>query len=66
MDTLQELYNKYIRSLQNDFARGCAGATVRTQQLLAFYQEAAYRLSEQVNDEVTANTLLTYTHNNYD
>jgi hypothetical protein len=66
MDTVQQLYNKYISSLQSDIQRGCVTPTFRTQSLLAFYQEVLYRLSSAVNDEVTANQLLTYTYNNYE
>lgn len=66
MDTVEELYKKYIDSLQSDIQRGCSNPTIRTQSLLAFYQEVLYRLSDAVGDQVTANQLLTYTHNNYE
>lgn len=65
MDTAQSLYEKYIASLQFDIWGGCTAPSVRTQTLLAFYQEVLFRQSAQVGDEVTANQLLTFTYNNY-
>ena len=65
MDTIESLYEKYIKSLENDIERGCVVFSIRTQALLAFYQEVQYRMSVDINDEVTANTLLEYTGNNY-
>lgn len=65
MDTVQSLYDKYIASLNNDIAGGCVRPSRATNELLAFYQEVLFRLSGQVNDEVTANQLLTYTKENY-
>lgn len=65
MDTVTSLYQKYISSLENDIERGCVAFSIRTQILLAFYQEVVYRQSVAVNDEVTANMLLEYTGNNY-
>jgi hypothetical protein len=65
MDTLQTLYAKYLASLGFDIQGGCTAASERTQILLAFVQEVTYRQSAQVNDEVTANQLLTFTYQNY-
>jgi hypothetical protein len=65
MDTTATLYAKYIASLQFDVMGGCTTPSAKTQTLLAFYQEVLYRQSVQVNDEVTANQLLTYTYHNY-
>lgn len=65
MDTLETLYRKYLASLQFDIEGGCTSASERTQILLAFYQEVVYRQSSAVNDEVTANQLLTFTYQNY-
>jgi hypothetical protein len=65
MDTVLELYQKYLDSLSNDINRGCTSFTIKTQVLLAFYQEVVYRQSPPVNDGVTANQLLTYTYQNY-
>jgi hypothetical protein len=65
MDTLETLYAKYLASLGFDIAGGCTSASERTQILLAFYQEVVYRQSAAVNDEVTANQLLTFTYQNY-
>jgi hypothetical protein len=65
MDTPETLYDKYLVSLGFDIQRGCISASQRTQILLAFYQEVEFRLSGNVNDEVTANQLLTYTYQNY-
>ena len=65
MDTIETLYQKYLDSLQDDIARGNVVFSLRTQALLAFYQEVAFRQSAAVEDDVTANLLLTYTANNY-
>jgi hypothetical protein len=65
MDTVQSLYEKYLNSQAHDIQNGCATNSIRTQTLLAFYQEVLYRLSAAVNDTLTANQLLTYTHQNY-
>lgn len=65
MDTAQSLYEKYIASLQFDLVGGCTTPSIKTQTLLAFYQEVLFRQSAQVSDEVTANQLLTFTYNNY-
>jgi hypothetical protein len=65
MDTVQSLYNKYLASLGFDIQGGCTVASEKTQILLAFYQEVLYRQSTAVNDEITANQLLTYTYQNY-
>jgi len=65
MDTVDSLYIKYLNSQANDIQNGCATSSVRTQTLLAFYQEVLYRQSALVDDTVTANQLLTYTHQNY-
>jgi hypothetical protein len=65
MDTVEQLYEKYLLSLQNDIARGCVSCSIKTQTLLAFYQEVVFRQSAMVNDNVTAEILLTYTANNY-
>ena len=65
MDTPESLYEKYINSLENDIERGCVAFSIRTQILLAFYQEVLFRQSAAVQDEVTANLLLEYTENNY-
>jgi hypothetical protein len=65
MDTVESLYNKYLASLSFDVSNGCVGASEQTQTLLAFYQEVLYRQSSAVDDQVTANQLLTYTYQNY-
>lgn len=65
MDTQQSLYKKYLDSLADDIKRGCVSFSIRTQILLAFYQEVEFRLSGAVNDQVTADQLLTYTYQNY-
>ena len=65
MDTVGTLYDKYLSSLAKDIERGCASFSVRTQILLAFYQEVVFRQSAQLNDQVTADQLLTYTNQNY-
>ena len=65
MDTAETLYAKYLASLGFDIEGGCTVPSDRTQTLLAFYQKVLYRQSAQVNDEVTANQLLTYTYQNY-
>lgn len=65
MDTAETLYAKYLASLGWDIKGGCAAASTKTQILLAFYQEVIYRQSAAVNDEVTANQLLTFTFQNY-
>ena len=65
MDTAQSLYEKYIASLQFDIWGGCTAPSVRTQTLLAFYQEVLYRISTAVSDQITADQLLTFTFENY-
>jgi hypothetical protein len=65
MDTVASLYQKYLASQANDIQKGCANSSLRTQSLLAFYQEVLYRQSALVEDTVTANQLLTYTYQNY-
>jgi hypothetical protein len=65
MDTLDTLNAKYLFSLGFDIQGGCTSASERTQILLAFIQEVTFRLSSAVNDEVTANQLLTFTYQNY-
>lgn len=65
MDTTETLYAKYLASLGFDIEGGCTVPSNRTQILLAFYQEVLYRQSGNVNDEVTANQLLTFTYQNY-
>jgi hypothetical protein len=65
MDTAETLYGKYLASLGFDIQGGCTVASFKTQTLLAFYQEVVFRQSGNVNDEVTANQLLTYTYQNY-
>jgi hypothetical protein len=65
MDTVQSLYDKYIASLNNDIAGGCIRPSRSTNELLAFYQEVLFRQSALVNDQVTADQLLTYTKENY-
>jgi len=65
MDTLATLTAKYQTSLAFDIQGGCVAASQRTQILLAFVQEVTYRQSAAVNDEVTANQLLTFTYQNY-
>lgn len=65
MDTAETLYGKYLASLGFDIQGGCAAASIKTQTLLAFYQEVLYRQSSAVSDEVTANQLLTFTYQNY-
>jgi hypothetical protein len=64
-DTPETLYKKYLASLQFDIAGGCSSASQTTQILLAFYQEVLYRQSAAVNDQITADQLLTYTYENY-
>lgn len=64
-DTVETLYKKYLASLQFDIAGGCTSASQTTQTLLAFYQEVLYRQSAAVNDQVTADQLLTFTYENY-
>ena len=65
MDTAETLYGKYLASLGFDIQGGCTAASVKTQTLLALYQEVLYRQSAAVSDEVTANQLLTFTYQNY-
>lgn len=65
MDTVETLYGKYLASLGFDIQGGCTAASIKTQTLLAFYQEVVYRQSGAVNDDVTANQLLTFTYQNY-
>jgi hypothetical protein len=65
MDTVETLYGKYLASLGFDIQGGCTAASIKTQTLLAFYQEVVYRQSGAVNDNVTANQLLTFTYQNY-
>jgi hypothetical protein len=65
MDTINELFGKYLSSLSADIERGCTSFSIKTQILLAFYQEVMFRQSAAVNDVITANQLLTYTHQNY-
>jgi hypothetical protein len=65
MDSAESLYKKYLESLADDIKRGCTSFSLKTQILLAFYQEVVYRQSAAVSDEVTANQLLTYTNQNY-
>ena len=65
MDTASSLYQKYIKSLSNDISIGCVTPSDSTTQLLAFYQEVVFRQSSQVDDQVTANQILTYTYLNY-
>lgn len=65
MDTAQTLYDKYLASLGFDIRGGCTDASIKTQTLLAFYQEVLYRQSAAVDDQVTADQLLTYTYQNY-
>jgi hypothetical protein len=65
MDTVQTLYDKYLASLGWDIQGGCVAPSQKTQTLLAFYQEVLFRQSAAVNDEVTANQLLTFTYQNY-
>jgi len=65
MDTTQSLYNKYLNSLQQDILNGRITYSDQTQILLAFYQEVVYRQNVNINDTITANQLLTYTHQNY-
>jgi hypothetical protein len=65
MDTLETLNAKYLASLGFDIQGGCTSASQRTQILLAFIQEVTFRQSAAVNDEVTANQLLTFTYQNY-
>jgi len=65
MDTPTTLYNKYLESLQFDIQGGCSSASQTTQILLAFHQEVLFRQSSAVNDQVTANQLLTFTFENY-
>jgi acyl-CoA hydrolase len=65
MDTVASLYEKFIHSQLDDIQNGCAQSSVKTQTLLAFYQEVVYRQSAAVDDTLTANQLLTYTHQNY-
>jgi len=65
MDTVETLYGKYLASLGFDIQGGCTAASIKTQTLLAFCQEVVYRQSGAVNDDVTANQLLTFTYQNY-
>ena len=65
MDSLATLTDKYQASLAFDITGGCYSASMKTQTLLAFVQEVTFRQSTEVNDEVTANQLLTYTYQNY-
>jgi hypothetical protein len=65
MDTLETLNAKYLSSLGFDIQGGCTSASERTQILLAFIQEVTFRQSSAVNDQVTANQLLTFTYQNY-
>jgi hypothetical protein len=65
MDSISSLYQKYLDSLLDDIQRGCVSFSLKTQVLLAFYQEVSFRQSSAVNDTVTANNLLTYTYQNY-
>jgi len=65
MDTAETLYGKYLASLGFDIQGGCSASSIKTQTLLAFYQEVLYRQSSAVSDEVTANQLLTFTYQNY-
>jgi len=65
MDTTESLYQKYLNSQADDILNGCATSSLKTQTLLAFYQEVLYRQSALVDDTVTANQLLTYTYQNY-
>jgi hypothetical protein len=65
MDTAGTLYNKYLASQSFDIAGGCLTPSLKTQILLAFYQEVLYRQSSAVNDTVTANQLLAFTYENY-
>lgn len=65
MDTVEELYTKFLNSQANDIQNGCATSSVKTQTLWAFYQEVLFRQSSLIDDTVTANQLLTYTHQNY-
>jgi hypothetical protein len=65
MDTPTTLYGKYLASLGFDIQGGCTVPSDRTQTLLAFYQEVLFRQSVQVNDDVTANQLITFTYQNY-
>lgn len=65
MDSAETLYQKYLHSLADDIKRGCVSFSIRTQILLAFYQEVVFRQSTAVSDDVTADQLLTYTYQNY-
>ena len=65
MDTAETLYKKYLESLGFDIMGGCTAPSFKTQTLLAFYQEVLYRQSAAVNDQVTADQLLSYTFSNY-
>jgi hypothetical protein len=65
MDTVESLYAKYLNSQADDIRKGCAASSLKTQSILAFYQEVLYRQSALVEDTVTANMLLTYTYQNY-
>ena len=65
MDSISSLYQKYLNSLSDDIQRGCVAFSLKTQILLAFYQEVFYRQSASINDTVTADNLLTYTYQNY-
>lgn len=65
MDSISSLYQKYLNSLSDDIQRGCVAFSLKTQILLAFYQEVSYRQSASINDTVTADNLLTYTYQNY-
>jgi hypothetical protein len=65
MDSIESLYQKYLNNLADDIKKGCVSFSIRTQILLAFYQEVAFRQSAAVADNVTADQLLTYTYQNY-
>lgn len=65
MDTVESLYQKYLASQADDIRNGCAKSSLKTQSLLAFYQEVVFRQSALVEDTLTANQLLTYTYQNY-
>lgn len=65
MDTIETLNQKYLTSLGFDIQGGCTSASQQTQILLAFVQEVTFRQSSAVEDQVTANQLLTFTYQNY-
>jgi len=65
MDTIETLNQKYLASLGFDIQGGCTTASQQTQILLAFVQEVTFRQSLAVDDQVTANQLLTFTYQNY-